>query len=98
MPNILIIGFKNKEAKEIRKKVDKILVEDLSRSHDAMTTILSAKTKWCRDDARSPYLLVRNTSLAAAKAIAAVIHRKLDHVDIEYDKIDGFLAGKAKKP
>ena len=93
MPNIWIVGFKKKEAKNIRSKIDKLMVEDLSRGHDAITTIFSAKTKWCAENKRAPHLVVRDTNLATARAIAKIIRKKLG-LDAEGEKIDFFLEGK----
>ena len=92
MPNILIIGFKEKDALKIRKKVDAVL-KKIGPIHDGVTTIISATTKCCHMNKQAPYLLVRNTKIEKAYEIAKALHAELN-LDIEFEQIGGFLEAK----
>lgn len=95
MANILIIGFMQKEALTIRDKVDTV-VRKIGESSDTVTTILGAgtKTKWCKNNARAPYLVVRNTKIERARKIAEALNKELK-LDVEYEQINGFLVARS---
>jgi len=94
MPNIVIVGLMQKEAQTIRKRVE-IIVEKLNYGTDAITTILETgtKTKWCNSENRAPYLIVRDTAVTRAREIAMALNEELN-LDVEYEKLDGFLAAR----
>ncbi len=92
MHNILIIGFKKKEAMKIRKTVDAV-IKKIGLIHDGVTTIIPATVKCCHMNKRAPYLLVRNTKIEKAYEIAKALHAKLN-LDIEFEQIGGFLEAK----
>lgn len=98
MPNVLIVGFKPDGAREARKMVEAAL-KDMGKADDAITTILSADTKCCAKSSDAPYLVVRDTELGVAEMIALTLHAKLEGiVDVEFEKIGGFIAGGPTKP
>lgn len=96
MPNIIIVGFEPLEALVIRDKVDEVL-KNWGKADDSISTILPTKTKWCSNGSRAPYLVVRHTSLKQARLVASALHLELN-LDIEVEKIDGFLTSITAPP
>ena len=97
MPNIMIVGFPKERAAEIQRQVD-VVTERLDCSYDAMTTIVPSLTKYCDKEHNglgTPYLVVRDTDLGRAVNIAKALNEELC-LDVEYERIDGFLVGKSE--
>ncbi|MGA3193190.1 MAG: hypothetical protein ABSF56_03560 [Minisyncoccia bacterium] len=90
MPNILIVGFDKNVVENVWVNVAAIVCQ-LGLGGDAIVTIVPADTKWCDNPVPAPYLVVRDTDLEGARKIANALHRRLN-LDIEYEKIAGFLA------
>jgi hypothetical protein len=86
----MIVGFDKKGAAKTRKKVETI-VGNLDYGADAITTIVSADTKWCNNTTSAPYLIVRDTDSARATTIANALNVELK-LDVEYETLAGFFA------
>ena len=94
MANILIVGFEESEAGELRVKIDTIM-KGLGKDKpgESATVIWNADTKWCGGKGRAPYLVVRHSKTSEAKLIAETLHSALN-LDIEFETISGYLASK----
>ena len=90
MANVLIVGFEKLESRVVRDKVDAV-IKKMGKAHDAISTILPAETKWCGSHSHAPYLIVRHTKLKEAKTVAIALNKALN-LEVEFDKVDGFLA------
>ena len=96
MPNICIVGFEVRQAELIRTFIDQIMHE-LEKDKDAITTLVEEETRRCHFSTPAPYLVVRDSNLDEAKMIAETLRTELN-VDVEYQKIDGFLLADPNKP
>jgi len=98
MANILIIGFEKLESEKLRDQIDGVMKQlGRNKKYESATVILPAQTKWCESACRAPYLVVRHSKTAEAKAIAEALHLALN-LDIEYETISGYLASVIQPP
>lgn len=92
MPNILIVGFPEIEAEGIRDRVENLLRQH-GEGHDAITTILDAKTRECSSGKPAPFLSVLNTKQERSEKIAKLLNEGLN-LDVELSSLIRFYPRK----
>lgn len=82
MPNIWIVGFRIKEAVELREKIFELLLPIIKNPNDVVCTIFEADTL-SGASKKAPYLVVRSTT--DNLSVVSSILRQLK-IDMEVEK------------
>jgi len=90
MPNIVLVGFDKNRVKWVQERTD-FIIRNMGLSDDAITTILPAETKLCRNKSPAPFLIVRGTNGRKIRKIAKALHFDFN-ADVEVEKINGFFS------
>ena len=96
MSNIIIVGYSQEEAKDLRRRIDTILGVYRCEA-DAATVILDVETKWCGREKPAPYIVVRHSDKTKLEYIANVL-RVVLNVDTEAELIHKYYPRSAGSP